>query len=178
MYLSSAKDISQDLPTHTGHALALAGLELGGGQDAVGDARERQALQEDLTGAGESRQEEAFAAEERVGEAADELDVVVDVGVKCHQAARVDAQGLACGQVFFDARPASVYEGSAITLKALQDETLTTEDAGANTLGERDLDLDAVRRAQEGILLAQNAAAEIGQLDGDDFARIGAAKAA
>jgi hypothetical protein len=64
-------------------------------------------------------------------------------------------------------------EGQPVTLQALQDETLTAEDAGAQPLGEGDLDLDAGGGAQEGALLTKESATDGRQVKRDDLAGVG-----
>ena len=59
-------------------AFALVAVETRGGEDAVGEAGERKALEVDEAGARQLSEKETFAAKERVPETADKLDVVVN----------------------------------------------------------------------------------------------------
>src|SRR5690606_20557674 len=122
--------------------------------------------------AGQRREEEAFAAEERVLEAADELDVVRDRGWERDDAAGVDADRLAGGEVAADDGPAGVDEGESVAREPLQDEALAAEEPRAQLAGEGDLDLDTVRGAEERVLLAEEGAAEPAQVEGDDLPRV------
>ena len=64
------------------------------GEDARGQARERQALQPHRARPGQAGQEQPLAAEQRGAHLADELDVEVDAGRVAHDAAGVHQQRL------------------------------------------------------------------------------------
>ena len=81
--------------------LAAAAL-VGGREHAAREARERQRLQPHLAGAGELREEQAFAAEQDALHAADGLHVKVDGLRERDDAARIDVQALACGELALD----------------------------------------------------------------------------
>src|SRR5262245_19855211 len=72
-------------------AAALAGCA----DDAVSHAAEGQRLEPDMAGAAQGGEEEAFAAEQRGLDLADELNVELDRGLEGHDAAGIDAQGFA-----------------------------------------------------------------------------------
>src|SRR5690606_11156099 len=66
-----------------------------------------------------------------------------------------------------------MHERQAVALELLQDEAFAAEETGAKTLGEADADAGAVRRAEEGVLLADEPATDLAQFDGHHGARIG-----
>lgn len=145
----------------------------GGGDDAVGEARERQGLEPDGAGAGEFGVEEALAAEELILDALDELDVVVDAGFEADEAAGVDAEGLAGGEGALDDGAAGVEEELALACGGddfLEDEALAAEEADAKLALEGDGNFDAAGGAEEGVLLADEGAGVVGEFDGDDVA--------
>src|SRR5215213_4407651 len=76
---TSADDILENIAADAGHtSLFTARLrEVHAALDAVHQTREGQALQIDLARTGHFGQEQAFAAEQRVLEAAHELDVII-----------------------------------------------------------------------------------------------------
>src|SRR3990167_3727142 len=69
-----------------------------------------------------------------------------------------------------------MHKGQAIALQLLQDKALATKEAGADALIEADTDLRAMGGAEEGILLADQRAADLSQLDRHHSARIGRGK--
>src|SRR5262249_220221 len=143
----------------------------GGLVDAIGEAAQGQRLQPHAAGAGERREEDALAAEERGLDLAHELDVVVHRGLERDQAPRVHAQRLAGSEVQLADRPARVREHEAVAVQALHDEALAAEEAHADLLLERDADRDAAGRAEERVLLADELAAELREVERDDLAR-------
>ncbi len=175
----AADDILEQITTQTRDAFALAlGAAAGnaaGLDHAIGQTAEGQGLQEHLARPLQQGEEQAFAAEERVLEAADELDVVVHALLESHQATRINAQALAALQGAFDHRAAGVDEGQAVALQTLQDETLAAEEAGAQALVEGHGDVDAVGAAEVGVLLAE-VDALCAQIHRDDLARVGRGK--
>ena len=68
---------------------------------------------------------------------------------------------------------AGVDEGQAVAFELLHDEAFAAEQAGADLLLEGDADRDALGGAEERILLADQLAAQLGQVHGHDLARIG-----
>ena len=69
-------------------------------------------------------------------------------------------------------RAAGVDERPAVALQALHDESLAAEQADAELALKRDADADALRRGEERVLLRDQLAAELGEMDGDDLPRI------
>src|SRR6185503_11649979 len=90
-----------------------------------------------------------------------------------HQAAGVDAQRLAGLQLERVDRAAGVDEAEPVALQPLHDEAFTAEQAHADLLLERYLDRHAARRTQERILLADDLAAHLGEVERDDLACVG-----
>ncbi len=60
-------------------------------------------------------------------------------------------------QLLADHRAAGMHEGQAVTFELLQDETLAAEETGTQAFGEADADAGAMRRAEKGIFLADQA---------------------
>ena len=73
-------------------------------------------------------------------------------------------------------RAAGVDERPAVALKALHDEPLAAEQADAELPLERDADADAFRGGEKRVLLRDQLAADLGEMDGDDLPRIGRAE--
>src|SRR5512138_1989122 len=97
--LTSTNNILQNIPADPRNApLLITGLrERHTALDAVHQARERQALQIHLSGTSHLGKEESFSAEQRILEAAHELDVVVYRCREGDQAAGIHPQGFAHG---------------------------------------------------------------------------------
>jgi hypothetical protein len=142
--------------------------------DPIGQPRERQRLNPDAARSGHRREEEPFPAEERGPDAADKLDVVLHRRVERRQASRVHAQLLPGLQFHRDHRAAAVDEDVAGAFQALQDEAFAAEEAGAEPLGEFDVDVDVAGGAEEGVALAENRA--VLQRHLQNLARIGPAE--
>ena len=81
------------------------------------------------------------------------------------QAAGVDAQRLAGRERRLLQRAAGVDEHPAVALQALHDEALAAEQSDAEALVERDADGDTLGGAQERVLLADQLAAQLGQVE-------------
>ena len=64
-------------------------------------------------------------------------------------------------------------EGHAVSEESLHDEPFTAEEARTEALLKRDSHLDATRGAEERILLAENLAADLGEVDREDLSRVG-----
>src|SRR5262245_45392053 len=143
-----------------------------GGVDAIRHAAERQRLQPHAAGALQRREEDAFSAEERRLDPADELDVVVDAGLQRHQASRIDAHRLTGSEIEVVDRAAGVHEAEAVAFELLHDEALAAEQADAERVLERDADRHTAGRAQERVLLADEVSAKRLQIHRDDLAGI------
>src|SRR2546423_11484710 len=79
VFPSVARDeVAQDVPADAGQPLGLVPPAARRGHHAAGQPAEGKGLQDDVSGAGEGGVEEPFAAEQRVAESADVLDVVGD----------------------------------------------------------------------------------------------------
>ena len=72
----------------------------------------------------------------------------------------------------FVQRAAGVDERPAVALQALHDEALAAEQADAELALKRDADADALRRREKRVLLRDQLAADLGEVDGDDLAGI------
>jgi hypothetical protein len=105
-------------------------------------------------------QEEALSAEQGGLDAAGDSDVVVYRGLEGDQASGVQAEALAGTELSSDDGAAGVDEGQAVAANALEDETLTAEQAHADSLLKGDVDLHPAGGAEEGRLLAEHLAAE------------------
>jgi len=151
----------------------FAAAGAGVGEDAAGEARKWQRLQPHFPGAGEGGEEEAFAAEEGIFDAADETDVVVDAGLEGDETAGIELDGFAGGENAFHERAAGMDEGQPIADEALHDEAFAAEEAAADFFLEGDAELDAAGAAEEGVFLADHFAAELIEMKGNDLAGIG-----
>ena len=69
--------------------------------------------------------------------------------------------------------PPGVDEAEAVAREALHDEPLSTEETDAEPLLERDPDRHAAGRAEEGVLLADELAAELGEVHREDLPGVG-----
>ena len=123
------------------------------------------------------REEEAFTAEQRRLDAADELDVVVDARLQRHQAARCRRAASRRREIEVLDGAAGVHEAQAVAFELLHDEALAAEQADAELLLERDADRDAAGRAQERVLLADEMSAERARSIGMILPGYGAANA-
>jgi hypothetical protein len=163
-------------PTDAAEERAFAAATASGlgccGHDAIGHAAQGQRLQPDMARPAQRGEEQTFATKERGLDLADVLDVVMHAGLEADDAARIDAQHLARSKLPLDDRAARVDEGPAISLEALHDEALPAEEARANLLVEGDAEAHTLGRAQEGILLHDEFAADAREMDGNDLARI------
>ena len=72
--------------------------------------------------------------------------------------------------------PAGVDEGPAVALEPLHDEPLAAEEADAELLLEGDADAHALGGREEGVLLGDQLAAELGEVHRDDPPRVGRAE--
>src|SRR6187549_1086635 len=98
-------------------------------------------------------EEEPLAAEERVLDAPDELDVVVDALRHGHEAACIHPQGFAHAEFALDGGSTRMDIDLPIAFELLHDEALTTEEPGSHALLELDADAHPLRRAEEAVLL-------------------------
>ena len=140
--------------------------------DAVGEAAEGQRLQPDLAGAGQGREEEPLAAEERRLHPADELDVVLHGRLQRHETAGIDAQRFARRQLQRVHHAAGVDEAETVAFEPLHDEAFAAEQADADLPLEGDANRHASRRAEERVLLADELTAERRQIEREDAARV------
>ena len=141
--------------------------------DAASQTAERQRLQPDPAGARETRKEEPFTAEDGGLDAAHGLDVVVHRGGKGYQAPGVHPQVLSGGQFLLDDGSAGVQKGEPVALERLHDEALPAEERRPDLPLERDPDRDSLGSAEKGVLLGDQPAAQLVQLDRQDLARVG-----
>src|SRR6478736_3715205 len=144
-----------------------------GRHDAIRHAAQRQRLQPDLAGATERREEQAFAAEQRGFDAADELDVEVHRRLVGDDAAGVHAEQFPGCQLAFMDVAAGVEESPTITLQPLHDEAFAAEETGADLFVERNTDTHAFRSAEERIFLSDEFTPDFREMDRNDLARKG-----
>src|SRR5882672_8855449 len=135
------------------------------GVDPGGEPRERQGLEPHLARAAQGREEQAFAPEQRGLQAAHELDVVGDARHQADEAAGIHAQRLARGERALLEHAARVHEHPAVAGQPLHDEALAAEQADAEALVEGDPERHALGGAQERILLADQLAAQLREMD-------------
>jgi hypothetical protein len=103
---------------------------------------------------------------------ADELDVVLDRRLERDDAPGVDADQLAGPEGALLQCAARVHERPAVSLEPLHDEPFPAEEARPQAPLKRDSDTHALRRGQEGVLLGDQLAADLGQVHRDDLARV------
>src|SRR6266571_6124017 len=115
------------------------------------EMRHRHRLQPHAAGAGERRQEDAVAAEQRVLDARDGGDVELHALLVYADVPRVDPQGVARLQVICDDLAVELYPGAALALQALHAKAGAAEYAGAESLLETDRELHARGRAHEAV---------------------------
>jgi hypothetical protein len=87
------------------------------------------------------------------------------------QAAGIDVQLLAGGELALDQGAAHLDEHPAVAFQALHDEAFAAEQAGHHPLLEVDADRHAARGGQEAVLLADQRAAQLAQVQRQDRAR-------
>ena len=133
-------------------------------------------MEPDLARAPQRGEEKALAAEERCLDAADQLDVVLHRWLEADDAARVHAKRLARGERALQQGAAGVDKGPAVAGQPLHDETLAAEQTHPEPFLEGDADAHALGRAEKGILLHDQLAAEIGQAHRNDLAGVGCAE--
>src|SRR5215213_5009124 len=136
-----------------------------GSHDAIGHAAERQRLQPNTAGPAQRRKEKTFAAENRRFDFSDELNVVTDRRLKRDDTASVHAQRLAGTKVALMQRAPSMNERPAVALQTLHDESFPAEKARADLFVEGDADADAFGAGEKRILLRDQFAADVAQLD-------------
>src|SRR4029079_5766226 len=116
--------------------------------------------------------EKPFTAEQRALDVADVLNVVVDARLARHETSRSHTQRFTRLQLAPMNRAARMDEQKTVALQPLENESLAAEEARAEPLRERDTDAHALRRTQERVLLREQLAAELLQMNRDDLARI------
>jgi hypothetical protein len=126
-----------------------------------------------VAGSSQPREEHAFAAEDHRLDAAHAHDVVVHRLRKGHEAARVDVQLLAGCELALDQRAARVHEHQPVAFELLHDEALAAEEAREEALLERDADRHTLRGGQERVLLTDQLAAEVVEVEREDRAGVG-----
>src|SRR5581483_10823894 len=115
-----------------------------------------------MTGAGHVDEEEPFAAEEALRDAALQLHLVADARLDHHHAAGVDDEPLPVGEIEVEEVAAAVQPDRSLSLQPLEEEALAAaRDAHPEPLRERALDLDVAVVAEVGVLLADDLAVEL-----------------
>ena len=145
---------------------------LKGGDDAVGQSAEGQRFDPDLARTPQGGEEEAFPAEQGRLDLAHGLDVEGHGVLVGHHATGNHAEDLAGSQNLFQERSAGMDEGPSVALEALHDEPLAAEEPDSELALEGDAHAHALGGEQEGILLADEFASELGQIHCYDLARI------
>ncbi|RMP11673.1 Transcriptional regulator [Pseudomonas syringae pv. delphinii] len=145
-----------------------------GRQHAPGQTRKGQALQPYRARPGQPGEKHAFTAEKHGFDAtADHANIVVDrLGHGC-KAAGIHIQRFARGQFDLAHRAAHVHEYPAITFELLQDKAFAAEQSGEDFFLKLDADGDALGAGQKTVFLADQLAAEIAQIQGQDGAGVG-----
>ncbi len=156
-------------------ALAFAACFGGVGEDAVGQAGEGKALQPYGAVSTQVGHEEAFSTEEHGFHVAGALNVVFDAAGEGGNAAGVDGEAFAF-ELFLDDGAAYVDEGHAVAGEFLQDEPFSSEEACAQAFGEGNAYFCAHGCAEEGVFLAEQFAAQVGEVHGDNFTGVGGCK--
>ncbi len=123
---------------------------------------------------GQPGEKHAFAAEQHGFDAtADHANIVVDRLSHGCQAAGIHIQRFARGQFDLAHRAAHVHEYPAITFELLQDKAFAAEQSGEDFLLKLDADGDALGTGQKAVFLADQLAAEISQVQGQNGAGVG-----
>jgi hypothetical protein len=91
----------------------------------------------------------SFASQQGISNAAYKLNITVDSGGQGGKAAGIYLQDLACLQIPLQKSPSGMNESQTVTRQPLQDEALSSKDAGAKLLGESHLYLDASGGAEK-----------------------------
>ena len=105
--------------------------------DAVGEARERQALKPDVPVTAQGGEEKTFTTEEHRLEVSGLLDAVFDARGKGNETPRINSQRFAL-QLALDDRATGMDEGLAVSLQLLEDESLAAEETCAELFIEGD----------------------------------------
>jgi hypothetical protein len=140
-----------------------------GGDNPIGQPAQGQRLQPHTPRTAQCREEQALAAEQRRFDLADVLNVVLDRGLKRHDATGVDANHFAGRKGPFLQGAASVDEYPAVTLQELHDEALAAKQTDAKLALKGDTEAHAFCGGEEGILLCDELAANLGEMDGNDL---------
>src|SRR5262249_30912667 len=114
----------------------------------------------------------AFPAKQRAFDLPDILNVVIHGGLECHDTTRVHPDDFARFEVALVDGAAGMDESQAVALQPLENESFSAEKSRAESLREGNAQTHAFGRAQESILLRQQFAAELGQVDGYDLPRV------
>ena len=124
--------------------------------DAVREPAEGERLQDDVARPRQRRVEESFAAEQRIAESADELDVVIDrLAIDTMQPVSTRSC-LAGREVELQHVAAGVQEHQALSADLLQDEAFAAEQPRAESLRERDRQIDVADRAEVRVALRED----------------------
>src|SRR4029077_7894060 len=107
-----------------------------------------------MPGPGQGRQKQAFAPEQDILEAWDQLDVELNCRVHDADMASMDEQPFSVGEVALDDFARQVKKDRAGAAHLLQDEALAAEKPGADALLPSNLQRHRFFRAQEGLLAA------------------------
>src|SRR5438093_8001034 len=117
----------------------------------MSEMRHRHRLEPHASGAGERREKDAVAAEQRVLDAGDGGDVELHALLVHADVPGVDPQRVARLQVVGDDLAVELHPGAALALQALHAKAGAAEDAGAKLLLETDRELHARSPAHEAV---------------------------
>jgi hypothetical protein len=113
------------------------------------EVRQRQRLQPDFSGPGQTRDEEPVAAEDHVADAGQQRDVEVDRLAEHADVTRMGLDRFARGEIVGDDFAAELDPRRARAAELLHDEAVAAEHARAERTLKAHREFDALRRAQE-----------------------------
>src|SRR5205809_3249653 len=143
--INDVAELSKDGPFFT----AAASQARSSGHNAAGKPAKRQGLKPNTAGTAKGSEEQAFTAEQRRLDFADELNVVVHRRLESDNAAGIDTQQFARRKCFFGQHAAGMNKGPAISLQPLHDESFAAEQPHAQAPLESDSDADALGGGQK-----------------------------
>src|SRR5436309_3830474 len=126
------------------------------GHQPARETAKRKRLQHHVSRSRQRRVEKSFAAEKRVAESADELDVVVDRLRHRDDASRIDAQLLARREIELEHVAARVQKYQSLSADLLQQKSFAAEQPCAESLRERDGQIDVADRTEVRVALRKN----------------------
>ncbi len=119
--------------------------------ELMGETGDGEGLEPDSSGAGEGGEEDAVATEDHVADAGDAGDLEADAGLEGADVAGMHAEGFARGEVFDDDFAGEFEPCGSLPGELLEEEAVTTEDAGAEGLLEAYAEFDAVGGTEKAV---------------------------